>query len=410
MKYCVKFDSVEDASNYYINNVPFACSINAPRKQDIQNLHTNKKDKKIKVIDNVAYIVNIEPLYFKSNGPTTISLSNFGDNAPDIKYSLDGGDTWTWWDYSSISLNDGQEIYFKGNNPNGFSTSYSKYSQFVFGGNGTIEAYGNTMSLIDDGACNTLTIPCGYCYNKMFDGCTSLISAPELPATTLAEWCYAYMFQNCTSLTSAPKFPQAILAESCYDSMFYGCTSLTSAPELPTIMLATQCYRNIFKNCTSLVNAPKLLSDKLAPYCYCRMFENCISLTSAPELPATVLADGCYAIMFQDCTSLTSAPDLPAVIIKYQSYEYMFYGCTSLTSAPELPATALVKQGYYNMFYGCTNLSYIKCLATSGIDTNGSTNNWVYNVNSTGTFIKDSNTTWPTGNNGIPTGWTVQNA
>jgi hypothetical protein len=34
----------------------------------------------------------------------------------------------------------------------------------------------------------------------MFRGCTSLTTAPELPATTLASNCYHGMFQGCTSL------------------------------------------------------------------------------------------------------------------------------------------------------------------------------------------------------------------
>ena len=34
----------------------------------------------------------------------------------------------------------------------------------------------------------------------MFEGCTSLTSAPELPATTLTNYCYQAMFRNCTSL------------------------------------------------------------------------------------------------------------------------------------------------------------------------------------------------------------------
>ena len=34
----------------------------------------------------------------------------------------------------------------------------------------------------------------------MFDGCTSLVSAPELPATTLANYCYQHMFNGCTNL------------------------------------------------------------------------------------------------------------------------------------------------------------------------------------------------------------------
>jgi hypothetical protein len=34
----------------------------------------------------------------------------------------------------------------------------------------------------------------------MFFGCTALTSAPALPATTLADGCYQRMFQGCTSL------------------------------------------------------------------------------------------------------------------------------------------------------------------------------------------------------------------
>lgn len=38
------------------------------------------------------------------------------------------------------------------------------------------------------------------CYEEMFLGCTNLTSAPELPATTLAEFCYYNMFSGCTKL------------------------------------------------------------------------------------------------------------------------------------------------------------------------------------------------------------------
>ena len=36
----------------------------------------------------------------------------------------------------------------------------------------------------------------------MFKGCWSLTSAPELPATTLADYCYYYMFENCSNLNT----------------------------------------------------------------------------------------------------------------------------------------------------------------------------------------------------------------
>ena len=60
----------------------------------------------------------------------------------------------------------------------------------------------------------------------MFRNCTSLTHAPELPATTLANYCYSYMFNGCTSLTQAPELPATTLGVNCYYYMFSGCTSL----------------------------------------------------------------------------------------------------------------------------------------------------------------------------------------
>jgi hypothetical protein len=62
----------------------------------------------------------------------------------------------------------------------------------------------------------------------MFLDCTSLIKAPELPATSLMTHCYYGMFYGCTSLTKAPDLPATTLAQSCYSGMFEGCTSLQS--------------------------------------------------------------------------------------------------------------------------------------------------------------------------------------
>jgi len=195
------------------------------------------------------------------------------------------------------------------------------------------------------------------CYNNMFYGCTSLTKAPELPATNLAESCYNYMFSGCTSLTKAPELPATNLAESCYAQMFYGCTSLTQAPELPATNLAESCYNYMFSGCTSLTQAPELPATNLAKGCYVCMFSGCTSLTQAPELPATNLAESCYNFMFSGCTSLTQAPELPATTVEEFCYEGMFSGCTSLTQAPELPATNLAKRCYEWMFSGCTSLT-----------------------------------------------------
>ena len=246
------------------------------------------------------------------------------------------------------------------------------------------------------------------CYSSMFSGCTGLTTAPELPVTTLDDSCYSSMFYGCTSLTTAPELPATTLASNCYSYMFSGCTSLTTAPELPATTLEYECYYCMFQGCTSLTATPELPATILADWCYNCMFENCTSLTTAIELPATTLAQSCYGHMFNSCASLTEAPELPATTLASNCYGCMFQGCTSLTTAPELPATTLADYCYYSMFYGCSKLNKITMLAT---DISGSSclYYWVNGVSSTGTFIKHPNmTSLPSGFNGIPSGWTVQ--
>ena len=58
------------------------------------------------------------------------------------------------------------------------------------------------------------------------------------------------------------------------------------------------------------------------------------------------------------------------------------------------------------MFKGCTSLTYVKCLATDK-SADYCTTNWMLNVPAGGTFVKASGASWTTGNDGIPSGWTV---
>ena len=75
----------------------------------------------------------------------------------------------------------------------------------------------------------------------MFNGCTSLTTAPKLPATTLANSCYSNMFNGCTSLTTAPKLKATTLAINCYSKMFASCTNLKSVTMLATNVSANDC-------------------------------------------------------------------------------------------------------------------------------------------------------------------------
>ena len=271
------------------------------------------------------------------------------------------------------------------------------------------------------------------CYYKMFENQTRITKPPMLPATTLSDYCYYNMFGGCTALTESPELPATTLTQACYLGMFSGCTSLTRAGKIHATTLNKNSCKQMFNNCSSLLNAPIFQPTALEEYCCNEMFNNCNKMTTAPVLPATTLYESCYKAMFQNCKSLTTAPVLPATIMAYNCYYYMFFGCNSLATAPALPATTLAGGCYYYMFYNCksltaapvlpattlvydcynrmfsscNNLSYVKCLATSGIDTSNSTYYWLSNVSPTGTFVKDANATWPSGANGIPSDWSV---
>ena len=172
-------------------------------------------------------------------------------------------------------------------------------------------------------------------------------------------------------------------------------------------------FFGLFSSNSNLVNAQNLSlpATTLANYCYNHMFYGCTGLETAPELSATTLAEYCYTSMFDGCTKLTTAPsELPATILAEGCSTSMFYGCTGLVNAPELPAPTLAYGCYQNMFRNCTNLKYIKCLATN-ISATYCLTDWVYNVASSGRFVKAASMeSWTTGNSGIPTGWTVETA
>ena len=391
---------------------------------------------------NVSYIVDTDEVVWQKEKPyaerylTFVAEEDgtFRFSGNSISYSLDDGTTWTELasDTDTPTIAAGSKIMWKANGLT--PTSTIGIGRFTSSGRFYVE--GNIMSLVSgDSFSNATTVQSNQfntlfggatgltsaqnlvltattlakgCYYGIFSNCTSLTTAPELPATTLASDCYQNMFASCFSLTTAPELPATTLASSCYSFMFAGCRSLTTAPELPATTLAIACYQGMFSNCTSLTTAPELPATTLAYACYRNMFQGCTSLTTAPELPATTLVSNCYQSMFSNCTSLTTAPELPATTLASACYESMFSNCTSLTTAPELPATTLVSNCYLGMFNGCTNLNSITCLTTD-ISANGCTTNWLSNVASTGTFVKAASMTgWPTGANGIPTGWTVQ--
>ena len=400
---------------------------------------------------NIPYKFNPFPIYYKGGSiepPVPVvgdSLTFIGKDASNavalsavgapcaivLDYSKNGG-AWTAYTVGDIiELNQNETVAFSGNNEyisNGADpeTFYWYYHKFVM--TGSIEASGNIQSLV-----NFSDNVSGYGYYKLFADCTSLLTAPQLPASgfggyeymfagcsnlttppalpasTLPDYCYRGMFEHCTSLTAAPQLPATGLSYNCYESMFRFCSSLSTAPILPATELEWQCYQSMFEGCTSLTTPPVLsVSSRISYYAYASMFAGCTSLTAAPQLPATNLVDGCYNNMFAGCTSLSTAPALPARTLAPYCYYSMFYGCSSLSTAPALYATVVAEGCYGQMFYNCTNLSSIEVAFTDWTYNNESISyQWVYNVAPNGRFTKPVSLSATYGISNIPPGWII---
>ncbi len=348
-------------------------------------------------------------LTFVALASGTFSFSKDG-----AQYSLDNGVTWTGINanVSTPTVTAGTKIMWRASgitptNPTGANGGIGHFSATA-----DFDVEGNIMSMCEGaGFRGKTTISNNYQFGALFSANTHIVSAENmvLPATTLATSCYRSMFYNCTLLTTAPsKISATTIATYSCSQMFRGCTSLTTPPELPATTVDTYGYYEMFRGCTSLTTPSALPAENLSTNCYYNMFYGS-GLVSAPALPATSLAERCYYQMFYECTSLTTAPELPATTLATYCYYMMFAYCSNLTTAPDLLAPTLVQRCYYGMFYHATKLNYIKCLATS-ISASYCVNNWVNSVASSGTFVKSRSVNWPSGNNGIPSGWTVQNA
>ena len=237
-----------------------------------------------------------------------------------LEYSVNGGEWKNVVADTGVDFGgDKGNLRLRGTNTNGTASADDQSTiTFTTDSNVKVACTGDIRTLLDWKNYSTVeTQNAKFC--NLFAGCSVLTSAPELPATKLAEDCYSGMFYDCTSLTSAPKLPATTLAPGCYSNMFSGCTSLTSAPTLPATTLADYCYTGMFISCISLTSAPTLSATTLAKGCYNAMFSGCTSLKSAPTLSATTLADYCYSEMFYNCTLLTSVTMLAPSdqILKY---------------------------------------------------------------------------------------------
>ena len=223
--------------------------------------------------------------------------TNGNYNISGLEYSVNFGD-WTTVEANKEVTFGGTngDLRLRGTNTDGTASALDKYSTITFtDSNVPVACTGDIRTLLDWDNYTTVNTE-NAMFIKLFENCSVLTSAPELPATSLANNCYFCMFSRCTNLKSAPKLPAEVLANQCYAYMFSGCTNLKTAPELPAKALANQCYDSMFSGCTNLKSA---------------------------ELSIEFLKRGCCSSMFNDCTNLSSVTMLaPSKEITSSGFSY----------------------------------------------------------------------------------------
>ena len=231
------------------------------------------------------------PFYVENitNSTETMFIGKTQNNAPTltIEYSLDKS-TWSTLGNTSRdnrltwSLNPGDKLYLRCLTNGVWGMGANDYNYI----RGVSKVGGNIMSLL---------------YGSNFNG-----AEDSFPSST--NWQFSYIFANNTTLLSAADLllPVKNLTGYCYNGMFNACTSLTAAPNLPSTNLANGCYENMFGFCSSLVTAPDLPATTLYQGCYANMFDNCVRLRNVSILPALNLTTQCYWRMFNQCVSLNN--------------------------------------------------------------------------------------------------------
>lgn len=205
-------------------------------------------------------------LCFTANtaGSTVALNKTWSPTAVTLETSTDGNNrnTYTIWNTITLS-NIWDKVYFRNTSTTttGFSVSDSNYYKFVM--TGSISASGDVNYLLCKNSTTTIIGNC--CFNLLFNGCRSLTSAPELPATTLTRRCYYRMFYM-SWITIAPRLPATTLADECYCGMFMTCQYLASLPQLNATTLPSLCYMQMFSWCSNIKLSTTQTWEYQTPY------------------------------------------------------------------------------------------------------------------------------------------------
>lgn len=206
-----------------------------------------------------------EPFYLEdlSGAENIVSIKKQNDElAPTLTvYKSSDGVEWSLMGYTSVegitaTIPAYGKLYLRCSTNSWGWTNGSVVSYNYIDATGTYKASGSIMPLLYgqdyDGTQTALKGDASFL--SLFQNSTTLsdISGLILPSTSMRLSAYAHMFQG-TSITTAPELPATTLANHCYEMMFYNCKSLTQSPDLMYEgELLPQCYSQIFGGCSNL--------------------------------------------------------------------------------------------------------------------------------------------------------------
>ena len=252
-KIVMKYSKDGSGDNYndecYVSNISFKSKVQTGTEQksnvacEVKNIYIGVNNVARKVVKAYIGVNGIAHLCYGKNKPgidgaltfigdTDFTLSNKNNNHPwggTLQYSTDGI-TWNeWGGYSTPLSSSNKKLYLRGIKNEGFGNASGSYTTFAFSGASEIHCYGNIETLLDYQTVlngNHPRMSSSYSFAYLFEGCSTLVTPPELPATTISQSCYRFMFRNCSKLNKLPKLPATNIPDTAYDSMFQGCSSI----------------------------------------------------------------------------------------------------------------------------------------------------------------------------------------
>lgn len=362
------------------------------------NIPVNKGDKVYLKGDALCWYTNC-------NGTSASGANNNLHIASTAKFSISGNILSLFYEDNFKNYNTFPKI------PSGEYGSYNpRHFSFVFFGS-TFLYNAQELKLPNDVT--------KLCYYSTFQGCTSLTTAPELPATNLSENCYAYMFNKCTNLNYVKALFTTDLTLDLYLRMWLNNVSPTGTfvkskdanwtkeqagiPEGWTVQVEGGetpepekdylCFTStgnstvaMQQNGTPSASANKVIQYKLNDGQWQTWDLSSVSLSdgdkmyvkSDDEIP-TGESDGFYEIYkhFVMTGSIAASGNIMSLLnfsttLPDTDYAFcsLFKHCTSLTQAPSLPATTLTPRCYYSMFQGCTSLTQAPELPATTLERN----------------------------------------